>query len=88
MIIYGVDTNIELTHALKAFYLLGTTDDVKVHIKILDVTLFITQVKLKRPLLTHANVLGMKGKAHHPVTPIQIKTFNVGAGALQFVYVF
>ena len=44
-------------------------DDTKVRIKILDATLFITQVELKPPLLlAHANVLAMKREAHYPVT--------------------
>jgi hypothetical protein len=46
----------------------------KLRIKILDATLFITQVELKPPLLlAHANVLGMKCKAHYPVTYTLIK---------------
>ena len=65
----GVDMNIKLTRAPEAFYLLAPSDDMKVRIKILDAVLFITQVELKPPLLVaHANVLGMKRKAHYPVT--------------------
>ena len=61
--------NIKLTRAPEAFYLLAPSDDTKVRIKTLDATLFITQVELKTPLfLAHANVLGMKRKAHYPVT--------------------
>ena len=52
--------------------------------KISDATLFITQVELKPPLLlAHANVLGMKRKAHYPVTHTQIKTFTARYGAQQ-----
>ena len=52
--------------------------------KILDATLIITQVELKSPLLlAHANVLGMKRKAHYPVTHTQIKTFTASSGAQQ-----
>jgi hypothetical protein len=43
MLINGVDMNIRLTRAPEAFYLLGTTDDVKVRIKVLDATLFVTR---------------------------------------------
>jgi hypothetical protein len=58
MLINGVDMNIKLARAPEAFYLLAPSDDTKVHIKILDATLFITQVELKPPLLpAHANVL-------------------------------
>jgi len=46
MLINGVDMNIKLTRALDAFYLLAASDDNKVRIKILDATLFITQVEL------------------------------------------
>jgi hypothetical protein len=73
MLINGVDMNIKLTRALDAFYILVHSDDNKVRIKILDATLFITQVQLKPPLLlADANVLGMKRKAHYPVTHAQI----------------
>ena len=50
--------------------------------KILDATLFITEVELKPfLLLAHASVLEMKRKAHYPVTHTQIKTFTVSSGA-------
>ena len=76
--------NIRLTRAPEAFYLLGPEEDPKVRIKILDATLFIPQVDLKSPLLlAHANVLGMKRKAHYPVTHTQIETFTVSSAALQ-----
>ena len=69
MLINGVDMNVKLTRSLDAFYLLASSDDKKVRIKILDATLFITHVELKPPLLlAHANVLGMKRKAHYPAT--------------------
>ena len=68
-LINGVDMNIKLTRTPEAFYLLAPLDDTKLRIKILDATLFILQVQLKPPLLlAHANVLGMKLKAHYPVT--------------------
>ena len=52
--------------------------------QILDATLFIAQVELKPTLsLAHANVLGMKRKAHYPVTHTQIKTFTACSGAQQ-----
>jgi len=74
MRINGVDMNIKLTRASDVFYLLANSYDNKVRIKILDATLFIAQVELKPPLLhAHANVLGMKRKAHYPVTHTQIK---------------
>jgi hypothetical protein len=84
MLINGVDMNIKLTRAPEAFYLFGPSDDAKVRIKILDATLFVTQVELKPPLLlAHANVLGMKRKAHYPITHTQIKTFTASSGAQQ-----
>jgi len=43
MLINGVDMNIKLTRGPDAFYLLTPTDN-KVRIKILNATLFITQV--------------------------------------------
>jgi hypothetical protein len=49
MLINGVNMNIKLTRIPEAFYLLAPTDDTKVRIKILDATLFITQVELKPP---------------------------------------
>jgi len=65
MLINGVDMNIKPTRAPESFYLLAPSDDTKLRIKILDATFFITQVELKPPLLlAHANVLGMKLKAH------------------------
>ena len=39
--------NIKLTRTPEAFYLLASNDDTKVRIKILEATLFITQVELK-----------------------------------------
>jgi hypothetical protein len=77
MLINGVDMNIKLTRTSEAFYLLGPSDDTKVRIKIIDATLFLTQVELKQPLLlAHTNVLAMKRKAHYPVTHTQIKSFT------------
>jgi hypothetical protein len=84
MLINGVDMNIKLTRVPQAFYLLAPSDDPKVRIKILDATLFITQVELKPSLLlAHANVLRMKRKEHYPVTYTQIKTFTASSGAQQ-----
>ena len=84
ILINGVDTNIKLTRAPETFYLLAPLGYTKVRIKILDATLFITQVELKLPLLlAHANILGMKRKAHYPVTCNQIKTFIASSGAQQ-----
>jgi hypothetical protein len=75
MLINGVDMNIKLTGAPEAFYLLSALDDTKLRIKILDATLFVTQVEINPPLLlANANVLGMKREAHYPVTHTQIKT--------------
>jgi hypothetical protein len=72
--------NIKLTRAPEAFYLLASSDDTK----ILDATLFVTQVELKPPLLlAHANILGMKRKAHYLVTHTQIKTFTASCWAQQ-----
>ena len=66
--------NIKLTRAPEGFYLLAHSDDNKLRIKILDATLFINHVELKPPLLLgHAKVLGMKRKAHYPLTHTQIK---------------
>jgi len=77
MFINGVDMNTKLTRTPEAFYLLSPNDDRKVRIKILDTTLFITQVELKPPLLlAHANVLAMKRKAHYSVTHTKIKPFT------------
>ena len=65
MLINGVDMNIKLTRAPEAFYNLVPSDDTKLRIKILDATHFVTQVEFKPSLLlAHANVLGMKRKAH------------------------
>jgi len=47
MLINGVDINNKLTRAPDASYILAPSDDNKVRIKILDATLFITQVELK-----------------------------------------
>jgi hypothetical protein len=64
-----------------AFCLLAPNDDTKVRIKILDATLFITQVELKLPLLfAHANVLAKKRQARYPVTHTQIKTLTASSG--------
>ena len=53
-------------------------------VKILDATLFISQVELKPPLvLAHARVLRMKRKAHYPLKHTQIKTFIVSSGSQQ-----
>jgi hypothetical protein len=83
-LINGVDTNIKLTRTSDAFYLFGPSDDTKVRIKIMDATLFLTQVELKPPLLlAHANVLAMKRKAHYPVTHTQIKSFTTSSGTQQ-----
>jgi hypothetical protein len=84
MLINGVDMNIKLTRTSEAFYLLGPSDDTKVRIKIMDATLFLTQVELKPPLLlAHTNVLAMKRKAHYPVTHTQIKSFTTSSGTQQ-----
>ena len=43
-----------------------------------------TQFEMKNALLlAHANVSGMKRKAHYPVTHTQIKTFTASPGAQQ-----
>jgi hypothetical protein len=77
MLINGVDMNIKHTRTSEAFYLLAPDDDTKVCIKILDATVFITQVELKTPLLlAHVNVLAMKRTAHYPVAPTQTKSFT------------
>ena len=66
--------NIKLTRTPEAFYLLASNDDTKVRIKILEATLFITQVELKPPLLlAHANILAMKRKARCPVIVLSLK---------------
>ena len=54
-------------------------------VKNLDVKLFITQVKLKTPLLlAHAYILAMKRKAYYPLTHTQIKIFKESSGAQPF----
>jgi len=79
-----VEINFKLTRASDAFYLLHSSDDNKVRIKNSDATLFITQVELKTPLLlAHANVLGMKRKAHYPVKHTHIKTFTASSMSLR-----
>jgi len=84
MLINGVDMNIKLTRSLEAFYPLAPSDDSKVRIKILDVTLFITQVESKPPhLLPYANFLDMKCKADYPVTHTQTKTSTASSGFQQ-----
>ena len=81
MLINGVDMNNKITRAPETSYLLPTSDNNNVRIRILDATLFITQVELKTPLLlAHANVLRMKRKAHYPVTHTQIKIFTASSG--------
>jgi hypothetical protein len=83
MLINGVDMIIKLTRASEAFYLLGPSNDTKVRIKIMDATLFLTQVELKPPLLlADANVLDMKRKAY-PVTHNEIKSFTTSSGTQQ-----
>jgi len=76
MWINGVDKYIKLTRAPKAFYLLASSSNIKLRIRILDATLFITQLKLT-PRLSHADGLSMKRKTHYPVTHTQIK--NIAA---------
>jgi hypothetical protein len=84
MLINGVYMNIKLTSAPEAFYLWGPSDDPKVRVKIVDATLFVTQVELKSPLLlAYANVLGLKRKAHYPGTHTQIETFTASSGTQQ-----
>ena len=76
--------NIKLTRAPEGLYLLATSDDNKLRTKLLDATLFINQVELKPPLLlVHARVLGIKRKAHYPVTHTHIKTFTMSSGSQQ-----
>jgi hypothetical protein len=87
MLINGVDMNINLTRTPEAFYLLAPNNDTNVRIKILDATLFTTQVELKpHLLLAHANVLAMKRKAHYNITHTQIKTFT-GSSRTQQIYI-
>jgi hypothetical protein len=60
MLINGVDMNIKHTRAPEAFYLLGSSDDTKVRIKIEEATLYVTQAELKSPLLvSHTKVLAI-----------------------------
>jgi hypothetical protein len=86
MLINGVDMNIKLTRATECFYVLTLSDDTKLSIKILDATLFITEVELKHPLLLAPAVLCMKRKSHYPVThyPVthtRINTFTASSWA-------
>jgi len=84
MLINDVDINIKLTRTPEALYSFAPTDDTKVRIKILEATLFITQVEFQPPpLLAHANALARKRKAHHPVTHTQVKTFMANSGTQQ-----
>ena len=69
---------INLTRATESFYLLAPSGDVKLGIRILDATLFITQFEMKPPLLPHA-VSAMKPKAHYSLTNNKIKTFTVNS---------
>jgi hypothetical protein len=73
--------NFRFPVAPEAFYLLGTTDYVKVRIKIFVSTLFLNQVELKPFLPSHVNVLGMKRKGLYPLTCTWIKTFTAGTGS-------
>jgi len=84
MVINDVDMKTKLTRAPDAFDLLAPSDDNKVRIKILNATLFITEVELKPPLLlAHANDLGMKRNTHYPVTHTEIKSFTASSEAQQ-----
>jgi len=67
MLINFVDMNIKLAGATESFYLLAPSDDNTLRIKILEATLFITQVELKPTLLSLSNVLAMKRKEQYPV---------------------
>jgi hypothetical protein len=83
ILINGVDMKIKLKRVPDAFYLWRLRTITKYY-QILDATLFITQVELKPHfLLAHPNVLGMKRKAHYPVTHILIKTFTASCGFQQ-----
>jgi len=63
MLINGLDMNIKFTRAPNYFYFLVSSDNNKMRIKILDATLFITEVEFQpRLLLVQANILGMKRK--------------------------
>ena len=83
MIINFVDMNIGITRALKSFYLLGPADDPKVLLKILDATFLSLRSIWSPSYLAHADILGMKRKAHYPVTHTQIKTFITSSGRHQ-----
>jgi hypothetical protein len=84
MLINGVDMDIKLTPSPEAFYLLAPNDYTKVRIKILDATLFITQVEIKSSLLlAHTNIIAKKRKAYYPVKHTQIKTFTANSGTQQ-----
>jgi len=56
MSINGVDMKIKLTRAPESFYLLAASEENMVRIKILDATLFITQVELK-PLFFRLTII-------------------------------
>ena len=87
MLITGVDMNMKLTRAPQSIYFLAPSDSTKVRINILDATLFISQVELKSPILVaYANVLGMKHKAHYPVTHTQIKIYAASSGTQQVCF--
>ena len=62
---------------------MAPSGDNKARIKILFYS-FYNPGRTEAPLLlSHANVLVMKRKAHYPVTHTQIKTFTVSSGAQQ-----
>ena len=85
MLINGIGMNTKLKCAPESFYLLASSDDNKVRVKILYASLFITKDDLKpHLLLSNANVLAMLRKAHYPVTHTQIETFTAKSGAQQF----
>ena len=49
-----------------------------------ELVFFFHSSRIESPLLlAHANVLGMKHKAHYPVTDTQIKIFTASSGAQQ-----
>jgi len=59
MLINGVDINIELTRTPEAFYLLASTDDTNVRIKILDATVFFHSSRIETlSLLSSSQCLG------------------------------
>jgi len=64
MLINVVDMNIKLTHAPDAFHLLTPSGDNELRIKILDATLFITQVELK-PLFFLLTLIFWEWNAMH-----------------------